>query len=269
MKTFLTILVILGVAGYNIWVHYYNNDVNKYNKALRNFENKLYDKSFLVFEKLCNEKDWADACDMLGRHYEFGYAVKKDEIKSARLYQKACDMGDDNGCTDLALNYYEGIGVKQDENKAIEMLNNLCDIKHNKNACDTLKEISNASSDNTQYEQTSTAVATSQSQITVQNNEISSQADFLAAVSAGTIPNEEIKGDIKALESKLKEALNDVEAVISDRMNKFNKVQNEWQKYIALKRKVVNMLGLDGDEAYKQEYVFWTDWLKYFATDMI
>ena len=95
------------------------------------------------------------------------------------------------------------------------------------------------------------------------------QADFLAAVSAGTIPNKEIKDDIKALESKLKEALNDVEAVISDRMNKFNKVQNEWQKYIALKRKVVNMLGLDGDEAYKQEYVFWTDWLKYFATDMI
>lgn len=143
MKTFVGILMLLGVVGYNIWVHYYNNDVDKYNGALKDYGNKNYEKSFPVFEKLCNEKDWADACDMLGRHYEFGYAVAKDEIKSARLYQKACDKGDNDGCYDLAVSYYEGAGVAEDENKAREMLNRLCDIEKHKDSCDALKEINN------------------------------------------------------------------------------------------------------------------------------
>ena len=39
MKTFISILLILGVAGYNIWVHYYNNDVDKYNAALKDYDN--------------------------------------------------------------------------------------------------------------------------------------------------------------------------------------------------------------------------------------
>ena len=56
MKTFLTILIVLAVAGYNIWVFFENKDIDKYNKAIRDYENSIYDKSFLAFDELCKQK---------------------------------------------------------------------------------------------------------------------------------------------------------------------------------------------------------------------
>ena len=41
MKTFLTILIVLAVAGYNIWVFFENKDIDKYNKAIRDYENSI------------------------------------------------------------------------------------------------------------------------------------------------------------------------------------------------------------------------------------
>ena len=146
MKTFLTILIVLAVAGYNIWVFFENKDIDEYNDALDNYNKGLYEKSLPVAQMLCEEKDYASACNLLAIHYENGHAVAKDEVKATELYKKACDGGDkESACYNLALNYLDGIGVEQNINKAKEMLDELCNgiLDKNKDACDMLAKLEN------------------------------------------------------------------------------------------------------------------------------
>ena len=146
MKTFLTILIVLAVVGYNIWVFFENKDIDEYNDALDNYNKALYEKSLLVAQRLCEEKDYASACNLLAIHYENGHAVAKDEVKATELYKKACDGGDkESACYNLALNYLDGIGVEQNINKAKEMLDELCSgiLDKNKDACDMLAKLEN------------------------------------------------------------------------------------------------------------------------------
>lgn len=348
MKTFLTILIVLGVVGYNIWVHYHNKDVDKYNGALKDYDNGNYEKSFKVFKELCEQKDDAQSCDMLGKHYDFGYATQKDEVKAVRLYQKSCDNGDNIGCTNLALSYYDGSGVNADENKAREMLNKLCDIEKVEEACNALKEINSYNESQTNNQTIITTEQSSTNEPSVSNTDdepvggaavaarveellsqkdaqlnrdykqimsqlsddqknefknmqrawvkfasnfkeflnifnlsqdeknayyldiLINQTDFLTAVANGKIPSNNIQGDINKLKSRLNETLNDVNSVLGeDNFKKFQKVQNAWEKYIALKRTATNKIGLDADLAYRQGYASWIEWLKIFATDMI
>ena len=146
MKTFLTILIVLAVAGYNIWVFFENKDIDEYNDALDNYNKGLYEKSLPVAQRLCEEKDYASACNLLAIHYENGHAVAKNETKAFELYKKGCDGGDkESACYNLALNYLDGIGVEQNINKAKEMLDELCSgiLDKNKDACDMLAKLEN------------------------------------------------------------------------------------------------------------------------------
>lgn len=146
MKTFLTILIVLAVAGYNIWVFFENKDIDEYNDALDNYNKGLYEKSLPVAQRLCEEKDFASACNLLAIHYENGHAVAKNETKAFELYKKGCDGGDkESACYNLALNYLDGIGVEQNINKAKEMLDELCSgiLDKNKDACDMLAKLEN------------------------------------------------------------------------------------------------------------------------------
>ena len=146
MKTFLTILIVLAVAGYNIWVFFENKDIDEYNDALDNYNKALYEKSLPVAQRLCEEKDYASACNLLAIHYENGHAVAKNETKAFELYKKGCDGGDkESACYNLALNYLDGIGVEQNINKAKEMLDELCSgiLDKNKDACDMLAKLEN------------------------------------------------------------------------------------------------------------------------------
>ena len=146
MKTFLTILIVLAVAGYNIWVFFENKDIDEYNDALDNYNKGLYEKSLPVAQRLCEEKDYVSACNLLAIHYENGHAVAKNETKAFELYKKGCDGGDkESACYNLALNYLDGIGVEQNINKAKEMLDELCSgiLDKNKDACDMLAKLEN------------------------------------------------------------------------------------------------------------------------------
>ena len=57
MKTFLTILIVLAVAGYNIWAFFENKNIDEYNDALDNYNKALYEKSLPVAQRLCEEKN--------------------------------------------------------------------------------------------------------------------------------------------------------------------------------------------------------------------
>ena len=353
MKTLIAILIVLGVVGYNIWVFFENKDIDKYNKAIRDYENSIYDKSFLAFDELCEQKSDAASCYMLGLHYDNGHGVDKDQTKAANLYQKACDKDDKDGCHNLAISYYNGEGVKRDIVKSIEILNNLCKKDRFERACNTLKEINsddNESQTSTQASSQNVAPVaqnwTNESSVNNTNNEpvgsaavaarveellsqkdaqlnrdykqimsqlsddqknefknmqrawvkfasnlkeflnifnlsqdeknayyldiLINQTDFLTAVAKGEMPSNNIQGDINKLKSRLDETLNDVNSVLGeDKFKEFQKVQNAWEKYIALKRTATNKIGLDADLAYRQGYASWIEWLKIFATDMI
>jgi TPR repeat protein len=44
----------------------------------------------------------------------------KLECLAVKFYLKACDLNDDNGCSNLGLMYEKGKGVKQDDFKALK-----------------------------------------------------------------------------------------------------------------------------------------------------
>ncbi|KAB0612458.1 SEL1-like repeat protein [Campylobacter hyointestinalis] len=92
------------MAEYNIWVFFENKDIDEYNDTLDNYNKGLYEKSLPVAQMLCEEKDYASACNLLAFYYENGHAVAKDEVKATELYKKACDGGDkESACYILLL----------------------------------------------------------------------------------------------------------------------------------------------------------------------
>ena len=52
---------------------------------------------------------------------------KGDYQKAAQLYQKACDGGNANGCSNLGVLYAGSQGVRQDYQKATELFQKTCD----------------------------------------------------------------------------------------------------------------------------------------------
>ncbi len=76
-------------------------------------------------KKTCNAEDVAEYLNW-GILYSMGLGVKKDEFKAVKLYTKACDCGNNDGCASLGAMYAGGIGVKKDEFKAVELLTKGC-----------------------------------------------------------------------------------------------------------------------------------------------
>lgn len=54
--------------------------------------------------------------------------MAQDGKKAAELYAKACDTGDEAGCSNLGFAYANGRGVKQDYAKASEFYAKACDM---------------------------------------------------------------------------------------------------------------------------------------------
>jgi TPR repeat protein len=56
-----------------------------------------------------------------------GLGVSKDQGKANRLFQKACDGGQMNGCANLGYSYWIGRGVSRDRQKGSRLLKKACD----------------------------------------------------------------------------------------------------------------------------------------------
>ena len=56
----------------------------------------------------------------LGKCYEFGKGVEKDQAKAVEWYQKAAEKGDATGQLAIGLCYEIGKGVEKDPAKAVE-----------------------------------------------------------------------------------------------------------------------------------------------------
>jgi len=68
-----------------------------------------------------------DACSQLGVRYAQGAGgVSKDEARAARLFQRACELGDAGGCNNLGLAFQSGQGVPQDYERAMDWFERAC-----------------------------------------------------------------------------------------------------------------------------------------------
>ena len=66
-------------------------------------------------------------CTQLGERYVAGSdGVTKDEALGARLFQRACDLGDASGCNKLGLAFEGGEGVPQDYERAMDLFSRAC-----------------------------------------------------------------------------------------------------------------------------------------------
>ncbi|WP_407918782.1 tetratricopeptide repeat protein [Helicobacter pylori] len=65
--------------------------------------------------------------------------MKRDLIKAAYFYSKACDLKEGMGCGNLGVLYYNGDGVKRDSKKADQYFSKACKLGFQK-TCEILKE---------------------------------------------------------------------------------------------------------------------------------
>lgn len=73
----------------------------------------------------------AHSCTREGVFYAFGtWGHKKDYNKAKPLFEKACNMADQNGCKELAVLYQYGRGVPQNQAKALDIYTKACEAKH-------------------------------------------------------------------------------------------------------------------------------------------
>lgn len=75
---------------------------------------------------VCDSGAYA-ACTVVGRRYEQGDGISKDEARGASLYTKACDGGQAEACFSLGVLLAEGRGTKQDTARAVTLYVKACD----------------------------------------------------------------------------------------------------------------------------------------------
>ena len=83
----------------------------------------------------------SEDCFYLGLMYYNGYGVKKDYLKSVKLFKKACDLGCGEGCNNLGIMYKNGKGVKQNFVIAKKYFARACYMKIQE-GCMNIKSIS-------------------------------------------------------------------------------------------------------------------------------
>ena len=92
---------------------------------------ELSKKLYLCYSKeLCYPKikeNWnmakqgdSDAQNEVGRYYQNGIGVAKDDAEAVSWYRKAADQGHANAQNNMGWMYQNGLGVTQDETEAVK-----------------------------------------------------------------------------------------------------------------------------------------------------
>ena len=98
-----------------------------------------FDKAAQQWQRGCNSGD-IDSCTNLGTLFENGQGVKQDYSKSVELYKKACNGGYNRGCFNLGAFYLKGKGAKQDYHIAKEYFGKACKLGF-QSGCDFYKKL--------------------------------------------------------------------------------------------------------------------------------
>jgi TPR repeat protein len=94
-------------------------------------------KALALLTAACQASVPPGACNALGWMYWEGRDVPRAAPLAVSLFRRACDLGDEYGCTNLAARYWRGEGVTKDEDEAAVLLGGACGRGFQK-ACDDL-----------------------------------------------------------------------------------------------------------------------------------
>lgn len=94
--------------------------------ALRNYERGMYASALTGFKSLA-QTDFAEASFYMGKCYEEGKAIEKDEKKAIQFYTKGAHNGSTNAMYALGRCFEEGIGLTIDHARALEMFKESAD----------------------------------------------------------------------------------------------------------------------------------------------
>ncbi|MFN9613728.1 MAG: tetratricopeptide repeat protein, partial [Hyphomonadaceae bacterium] len=83
-------------------------------------------RSSKLYERACHLKEF-QGCTFLGRNYQTGEGVAQDFTRANALFKLSCNGGDLGGCTALGTSYLRGIGTPADIHEAAVLLNGACD----------------------------------------------------------------------------------------------------------------------------------------------
>lgn len=82
------------------------------------------------YQRECDQGK-AQSCTREGIFYAFGtWGHTRDYAKAKPLFEKACAVGDQDGCKELAALYQYGRGVPQNQAKALEIYTATCAAKN-------------------------------------------------------------------------------------------------------------------------------------------
>lgn len=100
-------------------------------------------KAIEVLVAACEKKS-GEACVKLSNIYDSGNGVEKSQYLFLGYAQKACEMGNMDGCYDLGVKYYRGEGelIKKDIAKAFQLFNKAC-VGGNQKGCNNVAVIYN------------------------------------------------------------------------------------------------------------------------------
>lgn len=97
------------------------------NQAFEYYDEKKYDLSFPIFERLA-EKGFPRAINALGLCYRHGHGVDEDKVKAVSLFRQAGDKGYLRGYTNLADCYLKGEGVPLDKRASFDLYKNTAEM---------------------------------------------------------------------------------------------------------------------------------------------
>jgi TPR repeat protein len=98
----------------------YNNKIGHKNfsssKILENYESNSQE----IFNYLINNQTIQHYEVIVGKFYEKGFGIKKDESIAFKWYMKACKQNNSNGYFEAGYCYYYGCGIEKNKKKAFE-----------------------------------------------------------------------------------------------------------------------------------------------------
>jgi len=82
------------------------------------------------WQSLANNSDPA-ACVVVGVWHSRGeYGIPQDDKEACKLFRKAAELGNPDGCFNLGLNYFNGWGVPKDEGEAVKWWRKAAENNH-------------------------------------------------------------------------------------------------------------------------------------------
>lgn len=99
---------------------------NNFSNGVSAYNSGDKQKAVKLWSKACDDNDM-DGCFILGLMYYDGEGVIQNKQKAVKLYTKACDSNFMRACLNLGILYVTGDGVRQNKRIAKELFAKACD----------------------------------------------------------------------------------------------------------------------------------------------